>query len=271
MIWGIIWGVILFILKLIMWLLVIFLALLTVILVTPFKIGVIYPQLKVHVMWNGIKYTLYPVKKKKEKTEKSVENEPLKDKPSDINDSQRQGDIKAEETADTEGEKNTVNTGSDDNTNSIDNTKSIEKEETPQGEKQKKKAKKQGGKSLFGERFNSIDFDKASKLIKIALGAVKKILKGVVIERLYGGISVADKDKARLGITYGRMAALLTAIQPIIDDIFVIKHQHINLMADFEGEKWRYACDIIVYIRPITAVLAIAAAYIKIRKEGIEI
>ena len=64
---GIIGAVLGFILKAIGFVLLFVLAVLVIVLITPIKIGVIYPELTVYVKWNGIKYTILPMKKKDKK------------------------------------------------------------------------------------------------------------------------------------------------------------------------------------------------------------
>ena len=226
---GIIGAVLGFLLKAIGILLLVVLALIVIILVTPVKIGVVYPELSLWVSWNGIKYTILPSKPKEKK-----EGREKKDKKG------KKAEKKPEKTEQTKPE------GS---------SQSSKKPEKP------KKKKESFVKKLT--------FEKIKKILAIVLSLSKRILKGIVFEQLYMVITVADEDKAKMAQDYGKLCILLIETQPMLEKVFTIKDQHINVGMDFSKSETAIACDLIVYVRPGTLLVAAVAALIKILKEGI--
>ncbi|MBE6987921.1 MAG: hypothetical protein E7432_03975 [Ruminococcaceae bacterium] len=230
---GIIGAVLGFILKAIGFVLLFILAVLVIVLITPIKIGVIYPELTVYVKWNGIKYTILPMKKKDKKDKKD------KKKP-EIAEAHNKKDEKPAETA---------------------QAQTAENKKPAKAEKKPKKEKESFVKKLTVEKIKAI--------IKIVFGLSRKILKGITFEQLYLMLVVADEDKAKMAEDYGKLCIVLIEAQPVLEKIFTIKDQHINVGMDFSKSEMAVACDLIVYVRPVTLLIAAVAALIQIKKEGI--
>ena len=227
---GIIGAVLGFILKTIGILLLVVLALILIILITPVKIGIVYPELSLWVSWNGIKYTILPSKPKEKKEKKEKKDKKPKKKPESA---------------------------------AADKPQQTEQKPEQSGKKPDKPKKK---KESFVKK---LTFEKIKKIISIVLSLSGKILKGIVFEQLYMVITVADEDKAKMAQDYGKLCILLIETQPMLEKVFTIKDQHINVGMDFSKSETAIACDLIVYVRPGTLLLAAVAALIKILKEGI--
>ncbi|MBQ6933417.1 MAG: hypothetical protein IJN37_03405 [Clostridia bacterium] len=231
---GIIGAVLGFILKLIGFVLLFILAVLVIVLITPIKIGVVYPELTVYVKWNGIKYTILPMKKKDKKDKKDKKKKP------EIAEAHNKKDEKPDETA---------------------QAQTAENKKPAKAEKKPKKEKESFIKKLTVEKIKAI--------IKIVFGLSRKILKGITFEQLYLMLVVADEDKAKMAEDYGKLCIVLIEAQPVLEKIFTIKDQHINVGMDFSKSEMAVACDLIVYVRPVTLLIAAVAALIQIKKEGI--
>ena len=229
---GIIGAVLGFLLKAIGFLLLFILAVLVIVLITPIKIGVIYPELTVYVKWNGIKYTILPIKKKDKKDKKEK-----KKKPKQAENHNKPAENTAEKPEQAEGNK------------------------PAKSEKKPKKKKESFLKKLTVEKIMAI--------IKIVFGLSRKILKGITFEQLYVMLTVADEDKAKMAQDYGKLCIVLIEAQPVLESIFTVKDQHINVGMDFSKSEMAVACDVIVYVRPVTLLIAAVAALIQIKKEGI--
>lgn len=229
---GIIGAVLGFLLKAIGFLLLFILAVLVIVLITPIKIGVIYPELTVYVKWNGIKYTILPMKKKDKKDKKEK-----KKKPKQAENHNKPAENTAEKPEQAEGNK------------------------PAKSEKKPKKKKESFLKKLTVEKIKAI--------IKIVFGLSRKILKGITFEQLYVMLTVADEDKAKMAEDYGKLCIVLIEAQPVLESIFTVKDQHINVGMDFSKSEMAVACDVIVYVRPVTLLIAAVAALIQIKKEGI--
>ena len=229
---GIIGAVLGFLLKAIGFLLLFILAVLVIVLITPIKIGVIYPELTVYVKWNGIKYTILPMKKKDKKDKKEK-----KKKPKQAENHNKPAENTAEKPEQAEGNK------------------------PAKSEKKPKKKKESFLKKLTVEKIKAI--------IKIVFGLSRKILKGITFEQLYVMLTVADEDKAKMAQDYGKLCIVLIEAQPVLESIFTVKDQHINVGMDFSKSEMAVACDLIVYVRPVTLLIAAVAALIQIKKEGI--
>lgn len=231
---GIIGAVLGFILKLIGFVLLFILAVLVIVLITPIKIGVIYPELTVYVKWNGIKYTILPMKKKDKKDKKDKKKKP------EIAEAHNKKDEKPAETS---------------------QAQTAENKKPAKAEKKPKKEKESFIKKLTVEKIKAI--------IRIVFGLSRKILKGITFEQLYLMLVVADEDKAKMAEDYGKLCIVLIEAQPVLEKIFTIKDQHINVGMDFSKSEMAVACDLIVYVRPVTLLIAAVAALIQIKKEGI--
>ena len=232
---GIIGAVLGFILKAIGFVLLFILALLIIVLITPIKIGVVYPELTVYVKWNGIKYTILPMKKKDKKEKKDK-----KKKKPEIAEAHNKKDEKPAETA---------------------QAQTAENKKPAKAEKKPKKEKESFIKKLTVEKIKAI--------IRIVFRLSRKILKGITFEQLYLMLVVADEDKAKMAEDYGKLCIVLIEAQPVLEKIFTIKDQHINVGMDFSKSEMAVACDLIVYVRPVTLLIAAVAALIQIKKEGI--
>ena len=229
---GIIGAVLGFIFKAIGFLLLFILAVLVIVLITPIKIGVIYPELTVYVKWNGIKYTILPMKKKDKKDKKEKKKKPK----------QAENHNKPAE-------------------NTAEKPEQAEVNKPAKSEKKPKKKKESFLKKLTVEKIKAI--------IKIVFGLSRKILKGITFEQLYVMLTVADEDKAKMAQDYGKLCIVLIEAQPVLESIFTVKDQHINVGMDFSRSEMAVACDLIVYVRPVTLLIAAVAALIQIKKEGI--
>ena len=211
-----------------------------VILFTPVKIGVIYPQpLTVYVKWNGIKLTLYPPKQKKRNkslTKEDVTETEAPQQPEVVQPSRPPQPSQVKQQPQQE------------------NQPPVEvQQETPP-------------KKAFGKE--EIQF--ILKLVKAVLAGGNSLLHGIVFERFWLNINVGDEDKAEAATTYGAACAVLAMLNEQAERVFKFKDKRINFGVDFLADSWQASCNIIVYMRPVRGIVAVIAAYKKLKEEGID-
>ena len=109
----------------------------------------------------------------------------------------------------------------------------VPSKDKPEKEK-KKKAKAKSGKP---KKKSKIDFQQIKVLITSATPAVKRIFRGIKI-RGFRLISIcAGEDAAKTAIRYGHICAVASALLPVIQTVFDIKFDKIDIRLDFSINK----------------------------------
>ena len=106
------------------------------------------------------------------------------------------------------------------------------KKEIP--EKPKKQPKKQPETRQEKKGGSLSDF---FPLVDVVLDFLSDIRRKLRVELLEIRFCMAGGDPADLGIQYGRAVAAVSALDPQLERLFVIKKKHIRVECDFNGEK----------------------------------
>ena len=106
------------------------------------------------------------------------------------------------------------------------------KKEIP--EKPKKQPKKQPETKQEKKGGSLSDF---FPLVDVVLDFLSDIRRKLRVELLEIRFCMAGGDPADLGIQYGRAVAAVSALDPQLERLFVIKKKHIRVECDFNGEK----------------------------------
>ena len=93
--------------------------------------------------------------------------------------------------------------------------------------------------------------------LKRALG---KMFDAVRIDLLEMDLTVATKDPARTGISYGAVAAAVGMAVPVIESSFRVKEKRISVRADFERTEPETYLNGVFAVRMLPLVLAAAGA-----------
>ena len=88
---------------------------------------------------------------------------------------------------------------------------------------------------------------------------LRKICKGFHFSKLYLDIKVADEDAYKCAMNYGRMCFAVYNSLELLNEIFTVKPEHINVYAAFGEEKSAYNVSFTVRFRLGTAVGAAIA------------
>ena len=74
-------------------------------------------------------------------------------------------------------------------------------------------------------------------LVDVVLDFLSDIRRKLRVDLLEIRFCMAGGDPADLGIQYGRTVAAVSALDPQLERLFVIKKKHIRVECDFNGEK----------------------------------
>ena len=108
-----------------------------------------------------------------------------------------------------------------------------EKKEKPKKQTKKQPAKQpQAKKEKQGGSLS--DF---FPLVDVVLDFLSDIRRKLRVDVLELRFCMAGDDPADLGIQYGRTVAAVSALDPQLERLFVIKKKHIRVECDFSGEK----------------------------------
>ena len=137
--------------------------------------------------------------------------------------------------------------------------KKRKKGKTQEAEKPGKRAKPQKKLSL------EIIFD----LAKLGLEALGTLKRQLVLSNLTFHLKIGDSDAARTAIVYGQVAAVSSALYPVLERNLRLKKTDIAVDADFDGGKSTLLADITLAVCPLRLMLAsivLLFHFLKIRK-----
>lgn len=135
------------------------------------------------------------------------------------------------------------------------------KKEKTQGADNKKKPTKPKKKLTL-----EIIFD----FIQLGLEALGTLKRQLVLSNLTVHLKVASKDAANTALLYGRVAAAVSALYPVLDRNLRIKKTDIAVDADFEGTETVVLADLTLAVCPLRLILAsivLLIHFLKIRKK----
>lgn len=107
------------------------------------------------------------------------------------------------------------------------------KKETPKKEK-KQQTKPQPAKKQEKQGGSLSDF---FPLVDVVLDFLSDIRRKLRVDLLELRILMVGDDPCDLGINYGRAVAAVSALDPQLERLFVIKKKHIRVECDFAGEN----------------------------------
>lgn len=141
--------------------------------------------------------------------------------------------------------------------------KKCEKKHSPDG----KKAKKQKKRKLLPEK-PSLQMILA--LIRLGLKAVGAMLRPISVPRLQLAVQVGGRDAYAVAMTYGELAAGLSALYPVLQKSLRIRKTEISVDADFTAETVRLQGDVTFSACPLRYLIAacrILIAYLRLRRQ----
>ena len=113
-----------------------------------------------------------------------------------------------------------------------------QKDKPKKEKKQKKKKKENEGKDPKKKKKKSkIDFQQIKTLITSATPAAKKVFRKIKIRKFRFIYICAGDDAAKTAIQYGRICAAVASLLPIVQNIFDIKVDKIDVQLDFSVNK----------------------------------
>jgi len=92
--------------------------------------------------------------------------------------------------------------------------------------------------------------------IRLGVEALGTMRRRLVIQNLTCHFVVANGDAASTALLYGRVAASVSAIYPVLERNLRIKKTDIAVDADFEGEKTNVLADVTLAVCPLRLILA---------------
>lgn len=134
------------------------------------------------------------------------------------------------------------------------------KEKTQKADKSEKKANPK--KKLTPE----IIFD----FIRLGLEALGTLKRQLVLSNLTVHLKIASGDAAGTAILYGRIAAAVSALYPVLERNLRVKKTDIAVDADFDGKKTDILADITLAVCPLRLILAsvvLLIHFLKINKK----
>jgi hypothetical protein len=102
-------------------------------------------------------------------------------------------------------------------------------------------------------------------LIKDAIPVLKRLLRGIRIDKFEAVVTVADNDPADAAVRFGRCNAVWYTLQPHLSQ-FRIRRDSVRFILDYEKEKISYNGELVVsarMLRLIAAVFQLVYIYVK--------
>ena len=92
--------------------------------------------------------------------------------------------------------------------------------------------------------------------IKLGVEALGRLKRQLVLSNLTVHLKVASPDAANTALLYGRVAAAVSALYPVLERNLRIKKTVIAVDADFEGQKTDVVADISLAVCPLRLLIA---------------
>ena len=126
------------------------------------------------------------------------------------------------------------------NTQAAENKKASKNEKTKKSTKPKKK----------------LTWEIICDFIRLGAEALGTMRRRLVMQNLTCHLKVATNDPASTALLYGRVAAAVSALYPVLERNLRIKKTDIAVDADFEGKKMDVLADITLAVCPLRLLLA---------------
>lgn len=140
-----------------------------------------------------------------------------------------------------------------------------EKEKTQVAEKKPSKEKETPKKPK-----KKLTFEIICDFIRLGAEALGTLRRRLVIQNLTCHLKVASSDAANTALLYGRIAAAVSGLYPVLERNLRIKKTDIAVDADFEGEKMDILADITLAVCPLRLLLSaviLLIHYLKINQK----
>lgn len=141
------------------------------------------------------------------------------------------------------------------------------KEKPISDEKKAKKAKKQKKTEILPEKPS---LQRILALIRLGLKGVGAMLRPISVPRLQLAVQVGGRDAYAVAMTYGELAAGLSALYPVLQKSLRIRKTEISVDADFTAETVRLQGDVTFSACPLRYLIAacrILIAYLRLRRQ----
>ena len=106
--------------------------------------------------------------------------------------------------------------------------------------------------------------------IKLGVEALGRLKRQLVLSNLTVHLKVASPDAANTALLYGRVAAAVSALYPVLERNLRIKKTDIAVDADFDGQKTDVVADISLAVCPLRLLIAgiiLALHFLKIYRK----
>lgn len=121
--------------------------------------------------------------------------------------------------------------------------KKAEKDRKPKPKKikEKKKTKKPDNNEPQKKKKRGLSF--WLDLISFAIGSLKKFFRGLVIEKLDICAVIADEDRSKTALNYGRICAALEVFENTLDSFRFVRDYNIHVEPDFTDDKMKIEAE----------------------------
>ena len=145
----------------------------------------------------------------------------------------------------------------------------------PKSEKEKaqaaeKKAAKKASKPKKEKPKQKLTLEVICDYIRLGLQALGMLRRRLVLANLTCHLKVASKDAAGTALLYGRIAAAVSSLYPVLDRNLRIKKTDIAVDADFESDKLEILADVTLAVCPLRLLIAgvvLLFQFLKIRNK----
>lgn len=148
--------------------------------------------------------------------------------------------------------------------------KDEEKEKkSPKPKKEKKKKKPGTGEAESKKKSRSklkLSFEDIMTILRIALRALGRFRRSIRVEKLMLHFVSAGPDPYSAVMNYGYFNAAIGAVQPLLHKVFRVKDEDYSSAVDFEADKTKIDCRIVLTVRIgeiLLLVLCAAFAFLK--------
>ena len=131
-----------------------------------------------------------------------------------------------------------------------------EKEKTQAAEKKAAKKAKKASKPKTEKPKQKLTLEIICDYIRLGVEALGMLRRRLVLSNLTCHLKVASKDAAGTALLYGRVAAAVSAVYPVLEQNLCIKKTDIAVDADFESEKLEILIDITLAVCPLRLLIA---------------
>jgi hypothetical protein len=131
-----------------------------------------------------------------------------------------------------------------------------EKEKTQAAEKKAAKKAKKASKPKTEKPKQKLTLEIICDYIRLGVEALGMLRRRLVLSNLTCHLKVASKDAAGTALLYGRVAAAVSAVYPVLEQNLRIKKTDIAVDADFESEKLEILIDITLAVCPLRLLIA---------------